>query len=738
MTRSIHFLGIGGVGMAGVAFLLKARGRAVSGCDLYATPRTRWLEENGISVAIGHDAAHIDSSIGKLVVTPAVPPDTPELAAARAAGITVRSRGEVLASLVNAADGIAVCGTHGKTTTATFTTRLLQNLGAHPSWCIGGETGSVPVAGVGTDPIPGTDPVARTAPLVVEADESDGTLALYRPHTLVLNAVDFDHLEHFGSKEDYFDCYRAVIHQTRDTIIVCADHPQALDLVQGVCPQSRVCPQDCWGLSPECGGLSPKIVTFGFAPEAQVNAADWPDIPVLGRHNVANALAAIAVALSRGFTREQIAVALPDAVSALPDRRFERVAESDSVCVYTDYAHHPAELKCAIDMARALRPARLRVLFQPHRYSRTKALCNEFPPAFAAADEVVLAPVYPAFEEPLLGGDIADLYAAFRGQTPQNRGQTPHVLLARSLDEGWRHLFLTARHGDILMLLGAGDIVNLVPRVKEEMSGWKFPNRAWTPLAPRSFFRTGGETCGGGERMVVGMGSNTWFSDCATDIDIVQVPSDRPAARPGASLLADHPELAFMAGIPGTVGGWAKMNAGAFGDSFGNHVESVEVVLADGSIRTMPAAECGFSYRHSSIPGLITSVTLKPVPAVGAAARPADFLARRKAFPPRTCGSVFKNPPDAPAGKLLEEAGCKSLRVGGAYVWQEHANVIVAGDDCTSSDILALARLMSARVRARFGVVLEPEIRGLVTGDGDSATTTRQPHPQKPETSHTT
>ena len=730
----IHFLGIGGVGMAGVAFLLKARGRAVSGCDLYATPRTRWLESNGIPVDIGHDAAHINSSVDELIITPAVPPDTPELAAARAAGITVRSRGEVLASLVNAADGIAVCGTHGKTTTATFTTRLLQNLGAHPSWCIGGETGSVPVAGMGTVPAQtGTGPaILGTGPLVVEADESDGTLALYRPHTLVLNAVDLDHLEHFSSKEDYFDCYRTVIRQTSDTIIVCADHPQALDLVQESMRSAAVAGRPPYPVSRRGNeNLSPKIVTFGFAPGAQVNAADWPDIPVLGRHNVANALAAIAVALSRGFTREQIAAALPDAVSALPDRRFEQVASSDDVRVYTDYAHHPAELKCAIDMARALHPARLRVLFQPHRYSRTKALCDEFPPAFEAADEVVLAPVYPAFEEPLLGGDIADLYAAFRRQTPD-------VLLARSLDEGWRHLFLTAHPGDILMLLGAGDIVNLVPRVKEEMSGWKFTDRAWTPLAPRSFFRTGGETCGGGERMIVGMGSNTWFSDCATDIEIVQVPSDRPAARPGASLLADHPELAFMAGIPGTVGGWTKMNAGAFGDSFGNHVESVGVVLADGSARTIPAADCGFAYRRSSIPGLITSVTLKPTPSDGTAPRPADFLARRKSFPPRTCGSVFKNPPNAPAGKLLEEAGCKSLRVGGAYVWQEHANVIVAGDGSTSSDILALARLMAARVRARFDVVLEPEIRGLVTGDGASATTTRPPRPQTPGTSHTT
>lgn len=725
--KGVHFLGIGGVGMAGVAFLLKARGHKVSGCDLYATPRTRWLEANGIPVATGHSPSHIAPSVGELIVTPAVPPSNPELAAARAANLTIRSRGEVLASLVNASDGIAICGTHGKTTTATFTTRLLQNLGAHPSWCIGGETGSVPVAGVGTDPVMGT------APLVVEADESDGTLTLYNPHTLVLNAVDFDHLEHFSSKEAYFDCYRAVIRQTSGTVIVCADHPQALELVKGVCPQADgVCP--------------PKVVTFGFAPEARVNAADWPNIPVLGRHNVANALAAIAVALTRGFTREQIVNALPNAVSTLPDRRFEKIAESDGVRVYTDYAHHPAELKCAIDMARALNPARLRVLFQPHRYSRTKALRDEFPPAFSAADEVVLAPVYPAFEPPMLGGDIADLYAAFRGQSPVGdkgqapftRGQTPNVILARSLEEGWRHLFLTAQPGDILMLLGAGDIINLVPKVQTEMDNYHFSAKTWEELSPYSFFRTGGLTCanGGqtpnGEQIIVGMGSNTWFSDCATDVEIVQAPSGSSAARTGASLIADHPELAFMAGIPGTVGGWAKMNAGAFGDSFGNHIESVTVRLADGTERTIPAKACGFAYRHSYIPGLITDVTLKPTTPTRETTEsrgggttsgcvinsialpcPSDYLARRKKFPARTCGSVFKNPPDAPAGKLLEEAGCKSLRVGGAYVWQEHANVIVAGEGCTSSDILALARLMAARVRDRFGIVLEPEVRGI-------------------------
>ena len=372
-------------------------------------------------------------------------------------------------------------------------------------------------------------------------------------------------------------------------------------------------------------------------------------------------------------------------------------------------------------------------MFQPHRYSRTKTLLNEFPPAFAEADEVVLVPVYPAFEEPILGGDIADLYLAFRDAQPST------LLLARSAEEAWRHLYLTLEPGDLVMLLGAGDLINLVPRILEEMSARNASQRPQTNdqqptnLAPLSFFRTGGvtyghvihdteastirhpqtlnsklETLNSKLPTIIGMGSNTWFSDCATDADILKAPEGCSAARPGASLLADHPELAFMAGIPGTIGGWAKMNAGAFGDSFGNHIDSV---IADG--RKIPAAECGFGYRTSTINGLITEVILKPSTAHDTLPA-ADYLARRKKFPPRTCGSVFKNPsPEQPAGKLLEEVGAKSLRVGGASVWSEHANVIVAGDGCTSSDILALARLMAARVRDRFGISLIPEIRGL-------------------------
>lgn len=643
-------MGIGGVGMAGVAFLLKKNGHAVSGCDLHRSPRTNWLEAHGIPVAEGHSPSHVNGGVDELVVTPAVRPDDPELAAAA----SFRYRGQVLAELFNAADGVAVCGTHGKTTTSTFTAKLLHALGADPSWCIGGETREFPVAGAGH------------GPFVIEADESDGTLALYRAKTLVVTSLDYDHPDHFKTYDDYLACYRKAMDAAGDVIM------------------SEELPSD-----------------------------DWPEIRTLvsGEHNVRNARAAVEVALRRGYAREAILQALPHALSALPDRRFELLAQNGGIRLYTDYAHHPVELKCALSMARATGAERIRAMFQPHRYSRTKTLLEDFPEAFADADETVLIPVYAAFEPPLTGGDIADLYAAFR-RHPQTSAK---VKLARDAREAWKHLFLTSRPGDVLMILGAGDLVSVIPQAKDDIaSATVAAERKFTPLAPFSFFRTGGSTCGkvsvsageaSADAMIMGMGSNTWISDLATDRDIVK--PDLPA---GATLLDSHPELAFMAGIPGTVGGWAKMNAGAHGDSFGNHID---YVIADG--RKIPADECAFAYRTSSIPGIITEVVLKNDGIAGSGAEAAAaYAAKRKKFPPRTCGSVFKNPsPDVPAGKLLEEAGVKGLKIGGASVWEEHANVIVAGEGCNSSDILALARMMAAKVRESSGIELEPEIRGL-------------------------
>lgn len=612
----IHLVGIGGVGMAGLALLLKSRGHEVSGCDLYSSPRTRWLEENGIPVAIGHSAEHVEG-MDEVIVTPAVHKDAPEYIAAAEVS-RVRYRGEVLAELVSGCESIAVCGSHGKTTTSTWIAKLLLALGEDVAWCIGGETGEFPVAGTGK------------GVLVVEADESDGTLALYHPTTLVVNKLEYDHPDFFKTEEAYFACFDKAKSQAKE--VIDSEVLEPLEPLKPLEPYSSLPP-----------------------------------------HNAKNARAAIEVALRRGHELKRILEVLPSVVAELPDRRFQKIREG----LYTDYAHHPTEMGCAVKMARAITSGKLRVLFQPHRHSRTKALLKDFPASFEGADEIVLCPTYAAFEPAVEGGDIADLYKICR-----DKGL--NVMLAQSCFEAWEHARNFYEEGDLTLILGAGDIIKIVNALDE-----KRPRKIW-----------------------LGMGSNTWRSDLKLDVEYVK--TSGPAGESGATLVKKG-YCPWMAGIPGTIGGWIKMNAGAFGHSISEILEAVKI---DGVWKS--AADCGFAYRHSAIDGEIQDYRLALTVPRGALARdalpassPSDYLSRRKQFPAGTYGSFFKNPPNDFAGRLLEAVGAKDMKVGGAYVWSEHANVIVRGADATNSDVLALARLMRAAVHFRFGVELEVEVQGI-------------------------
>lgn len=605
--------------MAALAVLFKNRGNIVTGCDLKPTPRTDWLEKQGIHVSFGHSADHVDG-VDLVVITPALSCDNPEVAAA--AG-HVKSRGEALAKMVGECDSVAVCGSHGKTTTATFTAKLLAALGENVEWAIGGETGEFPVAGR-------SGPSDRPPVLVVEADESDGTLALYRARILVVTNCEYDHPDHFKTPADYFACY-----------------DKARRHAEQVIESERLEPL-LW-IASAMDGLAP--------------------------HNRANARAAVEVALRRGHQIDRIAAVLQDVVSELPDRRFQILRKADGLAVVTDYAHHPTEMRCAVGMARGICRGTLRVLFQPHRYSRTKALLPAFPAAFAEADEVVLCPTYAAFERPVEGGDIADLYAVCRAD-PAVGGR---VRLARSCEEAWFHARRMMREGDVTLLLGAGDIIALAPLVE-----------AWTEPPVRKIW--------------IGAGSNTWRSDLATGEEYVK--TDGRAGMPGVSL-----GVPWMSGIPGTIGGWIKMNAGAFGHSISEVLSRVKV---DGV--WIDAADCGFGYRTSNIKGEIQDFELVPNldGKIAASEFSAEaYAARRLKFPPGTKGSVFRNPQNDYAGRLLEAVGCKGLRVGGAVVWEDHANVIVSGDGANASDFLALARLMHNRVLFRLGIDLRPEVCGM-------------------------
>jgi UDP-N-acetylmuramate--L-alanine ligase/UDP-N-acetylenolpyruvoylglucosamine reductase len=753
-TGHVHFVGICGVGMAGLAYVLSKRGWRVSGCDANNNPLADWLLGVGVKVKQGHSSEHVDPSVTCVVVTPAVNPNEPELLTAKARGIPVVRRGEVLAEIMSAGQTVAVCGTHGKTTTSCFTTRLLQACGQRPAWCIGGSTRTLgAVAGVGDGHV-----------LVAESDESDGTLALYHPAVCVLMNLDVDHLEHFAGEEDLVNCFRRVIAQTRKGVAVCADHARA------------------WSVAQETARVP--LISFGFSEKADLRAIHTEltqygssfdvilrgtllgriTLPVSGQHNIINALGAFAAALHLGVSNETIVEQLPAVCSELPGRRFERISDTDGVRFVADYAHHPQELRAAIEMARLQKPQRLIVVFQPHRYTRTLALGPEFPAAFADADDIILLPVYAASEAPLLGGSSCDLFAHFRKQLP-----CKSVRLSRTIEEVWTHLKQSVQPGDFVLIAGAGDVIQLADYVRDSFGEKKAVSPSFLEDIPGTTVVAKGDlsrwsTYGVGgtcqwrveveheEAMaslmsachaqaipvrLFGAGANSWVSDLGMEGCAVRF--SKEACRDyveqddgtivvgcgwrGPALLdkltADGwSGLEFLESVPGSVGGWLAMNAGAHGGEIAQCVTWVRCIEPNGVLSVMTPAELDFSYRHCA--GLHTRVAVACALTL-TRADPESIKEKRREIREkriplaglRTAGSVFKNPPGESAGRLLDQAGCKALRIGGATVTDFHANIIAVDEGACASDILALLQVMQNRVRAATGILLEPEVEGV-------------------------
>ncbi len=403
--RRIHMLGIGGIGMAGLALLLKERGHCVTGCDEQESRQTAWLREKGIPVLIGHDPSHLKNTEW-VIRTTAVPDDHPEVANAT---VTVSRRGEVLPALLRDRVTIAVSGTHGKTTT---TSMIAQILGC--GYCIGGE-------------VPGFDGVAKDGEImVVEADESDGTVANYHPDIAVITNIEYDHMEHHASVEAFEACFRTFIANTRQKIVYCAEDPAAARL---------------------CAGNS-KAVPYRFAPLK---------VSLPGRHNQLNACAALEVA--RQWKNETEILQALGKIKPVR-RRFERIFEGEYTII-SDYAHHPTEIRTLVQTTlETLKPERLLGVFQPHRYTRTKALMADFPPAFHGLEKLWLLPVYAASEKPLAGGTTDDLFGNF------SQSGKPDVKNVLSLEDAWRDIHRELRAGDVLLIIGAGDIEQLAERAR--------------------------------------------------------------------------------------------------------------------------------------------------------------------------------------------------------------------------------------------------------------------------------
>ncbi len=448
-----HFIGIGGVGMCPLAELMHRRGHAVSGSDLKAGPNTEALRALGVDVHVGHDAAHLGKA-DVVVRSSAIRDDNPEVERARALGLPVVGRGELLADLLAGREAVVVAGTHGKTTTSSMIAHVLGETGQDPTALVGGRLGgSESGLRLGRDDL-----------YVCECDESDGSFLHLRPTLAVITNVDPEHLDHYGSVaalEDAFVSFTAGM-PLDGVCVACADHPRLAALLPRI-ERRRV----TYGLEQaadlEADDVRADGLGMRFAVRSRGHDLGEAFVPMPGRHNVSNALATLAVALERDvpFTLAAEALASYGGV----DRRFSLRGEAAGVRVVDDYAHHPAELEATLAAARGVHDGRVVAVFQPHRYTRTRDSFDGFVAAFDAADLLVVTDIYAAGDPPIdgvTGAALADAIAA---------RDTVEVHHLAGLDDvlGWLPGRLAA--GDLVLTLGAGDVSGLGPRLLEALRG---------------------------------------------------------------------------------------------------------------------------------------------------------------------------------------------------------------------------------------------------------------------------
>ncbi|MGF1464881.1 MAG: UDP-N-acetylmuramate--L-alanine ligase [Sandaracinaceae bacterium] len=451
--RAVHFVGIGGIGMSGIAEVLISEGFTVSGSDLRGSDTTRRLEGMGATVFLGHDASHV-KGVDVVVYSSAVPRDNPELLAARAASIPVIARAEMLAELMRLKDGIAIAGSHGKTTTTSLVATVLREADLDPTVIIGGRLnvlGSTATRGQGDL-------------LVAEADESDGSFLHLTPVIAVITNIDAEHLDHYGDHERVKDAFVDFANRVPfyGLVVACLDHPH----VQAVLPRIEkrtatyglTTQADYRARNPRVRGLSTR-----FELLRRGELLGEVEVRMPGIHNVLNALSVVAVA-------DELEVPLAVTQRALAEfggvhRRFSVLGEHGRVTVVDDYGHHPAEVAVTLEAAQRAYGRRLVVAFQPHRYTRTHHLFEDLTRAFNRADVLLLADVYAAGEAPIEGATSGRLAEAIRahGHRDVTHVGPRSALVGALLDR--------LEPGDVVVTLGAGDITRTGPELLAALRG---------------------------------------------------------------------------------------------------------------------------------------------------------------------------------------------------------------------------------------------------------------------------
>jgi len=439
-SYQVHFVGIGGIGMSGIAEVLLNLGYGVSGSDLAESETTRRLASLGARVFYGHRRENLGRA-DVVVVSSAIRPDNPEVLEARQRRIPVIPRAEMLAELMRMKRALAVAGSHGKTTTTSLIAWLLYCAGLDPTVIVGGKVNQL-----------GSNArLGQGEYLVAEADESDGSFLRYYPQVAVITNIDPEHLDHFGNFRALQDAFCQFANQVPfyGLVVACADHPGVQDILPRI--EKRL---STYGFSPRADWQARGEELFpgrvAFEAFYQGRSRGRYQLPMNGRHNVLNALAVLAVAEELKIDPEQARQALASFSGV--QRRFTFKGEAGGIAVFDDYGHHPEEIRATLEGARTVYQRRLVVVFQPHRYSRTRDLEASFHTAFGHADVLAVMDIYPAGEPPLAGVSASKLVEGIRAQGKDQVFYLPSA--AQVID--W--LEEITRPGDLVITLGAGNV----------------------------------------------------------------------------------------------------------------------------------------------------------------------------------------------------------------------------------------------------------------------------------------
>lgn len=758
---TLHLVGAGGCGMSGLAHLLLDLGFQVSGSDLAVNDEIRQLRDRGARISLSHDPRHVSEARPVAVIySSAIRSDNPELRASLELKIPLVRRATLLSALMQRQHGVCVAGMHGKTTTAALLAFALEQLEARPSYAVGAL-------------VPQLSRHARfqntgtPAWFIAETDESDGTLREFQPEHAILLNVDAEHLDYYANLEAVCREFQAFVAQTRQLNIFCADDPRLSELL----------------------ATGPRAISYGFnalakyriaavSPVAHGRAGSrfevWHQgarlgeftIQLLGEHNVSNAVAVISLLHQLGFGAAAIAGAIAPFRGAA--RRQQELFADSRFRVFEDYGHHPREIAATLRAFRGLGARRVLVAFQPHRYTRTKHLREEFSTCFAGADRLWVTEVYAASESEISGATGSALAEAVRA-----KGQEVDFL--PTLAELGPAIRKAMQPGDLVLFLGAGDISRVAHELARDL-GSESPARDEVfasalagavssatvvrrnePLARKTTLRVGGpadfyvepasETelgailrlCSESKTpfVILGRGSNLLIRDggirgvviCLAhpNFSRIEMEGDRLHCGAGAPLKSVAHEakrhgvsrLEFLEGIPGSIGGALRMNAGAMGGWMFDVVESIRFMDFTGRIQERPAAEVNVEYRgcplfknHIALGAVLKG---EPAPREVIGQRMTAGNEKRWSSQPRkpSAGCIFKNPAAIPAGRLIDELGLKGTRVGDAVISDVHGNFIVNEGGASAGEVLALIEMVKQRARVARGIELETEVEIL-------------------------